>query len=169
MNRPARHFFVIAASLLLATPALPGAPAARAKSVDQFARTKAHIDALLKGRLNPEPVPANPPNPFQLPGGGTAVADIPTNKNPGPKPELPPLLSSDAEILAHLTATLKITGIVKLNDQLHLIVNQAPYKEGDRIPVSNNSTVTYIQVIRISPAEITVGLNDVVQVLKFKN
>jgi len=167
MNHLARQFFAVTVGLLLAAAVASGAPAsARAKSADQFARTKAHIEALLKHRLNPEPLPANLPNPFQAPGG-TAVVDAPRSGPPGNDP--PPPVNSDSETLVRLAAALKITGRVKLNDQVHLIINQATYKEGDRIPIYGKSDVTYLQVIRIAPGELTLGLNEAMETVRFNH
>lgn len=178
MNFFSRHSLVLAVGLLLTAGTLAGATPSprnpRAKPANQFERTKERIDALLKRRLNPDPLPANLANPFQLPAG-TVVAelrdgnppDLPPDRKGGPTDLLPP--DSDGEALARYAASLKITGTVKVDGQVHLIINQAPYKVGELLPLIFPSGTVYLQIIRIAPAELTVGLNQAVQSVKFKN
>jgi hypothetical protein len=166
MNHPARRRLVFAASLLLAGTTAFSAP------VDRFARTQEQINALFKRRLKPEPLPADLPNPFVLPGGAKGPdvkapeGEGTTHPDKPPEGDLPP--GSDAEALARLVAKLKISGIVQLNGRLHLIINQSPYKEGDLILLGTKDAATYLQVIRITPNELTLGLNQAVQTIKLK-
>jgi hypothetical protein len=76
---------------------------------------------------------------------------------------------SDEEILARYIPTLRITGSALLNGRLQLMINQTPYKEGDRIVISSKNPPISFLIIRIAPGELTLGLNEAVQVLKFKN
>jgi len=159
-------------------------PAARppaAKSGDRTGRMKQRIDALLKSRLDPAPLPATLPNPFQLPPG-SAVADpregpkldLPAGHKPEAAGPVPPAASgpvipgNDAEALVYYAAGLKITGTVRLNGLDHLIINQSPYKEGDLILLSTPTSTIYLQVLRITPDELTLGLNQAVLTVKLK-
>ena len=175
-----------AAALGFAVTALSGAPAARpaartpaVKPADRSARTKERIDELLKSRLAPDPLPTSLANPVQLPGGAVAAEtrdnptpDVPSNHRAdpvGPTGTPGPLTpGSDREILAQYVASLKISGAVKLNGQAHLIINQSPYKEGDLILLGTPDSPVYLQVIRITPTELTLGLNQAAQTIRLK-
>jgi hypothetical protein len=180
MKPLARRSVVLAASLGFFATALPAArPPARPPAMrpaDRFLQTKEHIDTLLKFRLNPDPLPPNPPNPFQLPAG-TAATESPDDPQasrkgdpPNPPTSAAPLeAGSDGAALAAYAAGLKITGMVRLNGQVHLIINQSPYKEGDLILLNNQTTTVYLQVVRITPSELTLGLNQAVLIIPLKN
>jgi len=174
----------LAVVLGFAATTLPAAPAARppartpaVRPADRSARTKERIDTLLKSRLAPDPLPASLANPFQLPGAAVTETrenpppDLPANHRPDPAgPTIPtlPAAGSDSELLAQYAAGLKITGNVRLNGQAHLIINQSPYKEGDLILLGSSDAPVYLQVIRITPAELTLGLNQAVQTIRLK-
>ena len=185
MKMPSPRIILVIATLGLAAGAVaaPRAPARSpaVKPADRSLRTNERIDALLKFRLAPDPLPANLANPFQLPAGSLAAETRETNppdqsgshKTDPANPvipvnidQLPP--GSDSEALAVYAASLKITGTVRLNGQAHLIINQSPYKEGDLILLSVQAKSVYLQVIRITPTELTLGLNQAVQTLKLK-
>lgn len=128
-----------------------------------FQRTKARIDALLASRLKPDPLPDPLPNPFQLSG---VVPSAGTDKNPKPIESLP--VSTDSEMLLYYGASLRISGTVRTDDQTHLIINSAPYKEGDTLTIKTKDATAKLKILGIAPGELTLGLNDAVQVIKFK-
>ncbi len=175
MNHPARRFFVFILGVLLSAAVAPAAPATKAST--QAARTKERIDALVNRRLNPAPLPADLPNPFLLgvgvrkPGGsdvgspdGSEVAAHPTKP---PEGELPPP-SSDAEALALYAAKLKIGGTLQINGQFQLLVNESAYKEGDLIFLDKKDAVIYLQIVHLSPTELTLGFKDAVLTVRLK-
>ena len=190
MNPSTRRLYFLAAGLWFAAFGLAGAqaaarPAARpparpsAKPADRYLRTKERIDALLKSRLNPDPLPATLANPFQLPAGMAVVdprtgpsPDLPAGHKGDPvattKPVEPAIPTNDTEALALYAADLKITGTVKLNGQAHLIINQSPYKEGDLLLLNRQNDTVYLQIVRITQTELTLGLNQAVLTLKLK-
>ena len=151
------------------------------KVVDHFERTKQHIDALLKRRLNPDPLPALLPNPFQLSDETPSVNS--TRTPPGPPSDqtvttvvakvdppadyLPP--GSDEELLARYLPTLRVSGTGQQNGRAYVIINSSPYREGDVITITNKSQKLYFQILRIATSEITIGYNEATQILKFKN
>ena len=71
-------------------------------------------------------------------------------------------------MLVYYGASLRISGNVRINDLTHLIINQAPYKEGDTFSLKTKDGTVKLKVIAIAPGELTLGLNDAVQVIKFK-
>lgn len=155
--------FIFATSLMLATMFVAAAnKPAKPPVKSNFQRTKNHIDALLGPRLKAEPLPDVLPNPFQLTEAPSSTAN-PEQKIPDRIP-----ISSDDEMLLYHSASLKITGVVRINDQTHLVINQAPYKVGDSISVKTKDGTLKLRVLGIAPGELTLGLNDAVQIVKFK-
>ena len=128
-----------------------------------FQRTKTRIDALLSPRLKPDQLPDPLPNPFQL----SEVAPTPgTDKTPKLIESIP--VSTDSEMLLYYGASLRISGTVRTDDQTHLIINSSPYKEGDTLTIKTKDATAKLKILGIAPGELTLGLNDAVQVIKFK-
>jgi hypothetical protein len=166
-------FFFLATHLGLAAPA--AAPASTAKAPTQSERIQLRIDALLKRRLKPEPLPVVLPNPFAVVSGGTNGVRLDGTDDDGAdgvvvetpaKPTEPPPTTS-AEALARGAAKLRIGGMVRLKDQLQIIINDSPRKVGDTVVLDRNNAMTYLQIVRIAPGEVTLRLNDATQTIKF--
>jgi hypothetical protein len=162
MNYTSPRIFVITVGVLLSALLCLAAP--NTKASNYAARTKGRIDTLVNRRLKPEPLPDVLPNPFQL--SGVVTPTNPTTVPTSPVEPAPP--SNDSEALAHYAATLKIGGIVQLNGRVQLVINQSPYREGDLVFVDNKNAVIYLQIIRLTPSELTLGLNQAVQTIKLK-
>lgn len=135
------------------------------KVTERYALTKIRIDTLIGPRLNPPPLADSLPNPFY-----TAPALPPTENTPPPVEDIGPTApdSSDADTLASYAASLKISGGMEINGQALLTINSALYKVGDVIPVKWKSRQVYLQVLRITPTELTLGLNEVQLVVPLK-
>lgn len=169
MNRlPHRMLYVAAGLLLAAMLCLPPAEAAQPSAVIQR-----QIDALLKSRLRPEPLPVDPPNPFRVISGrapdragdraGSTFTVKPEDDARANRPALDPAgelaAASSAEVLTSCAAQLKIGGIM-LKGQIHVVINNVPRREGDAITAHwNNSTVT-LRVVRIEPGLVVLRLGD---------
>jgi hypothetical protein len=170
MNAVSCRTFVLIAGLLAAAVAVSAAPAAAkpgtasGKNAVNFDRTKARIEALLGPRLKPEPLPEVLPNPFQL--AEVAAPVTPEKEVKHATERLAP--TTDSEMLLYYGAMLRISGTVRSGDQTRLIINQASYKEGDIFTLKTKDTVAKLRIITIAPGELTLGLNDAVQVIKFK-
>jgi hypothetical protein len=172
MNHSSGRSLVLVCGLLFSAASVFAAPAATGKAAGagskatvNFGRTKARIDALLAQRLKPGALPDTLPNPFQL----AETTPLPSSHEKDAKPPTEGLLpGSDSEMLLYYGATLRISGTVRINDQTHLIINQAPYKEGDNFTLRTKDAVVRLRIIGIAPGELTLGLNDAVQVIKFK-
>jgi hypothetical protein len=171
MNHSMRYFCILALSLLLSAATLEAAAAKTpgkgnaAKNTINFERTKTRINALLTQRLKPAPLPETLPNPFQL----AATAPLPTTRENNSKPAtdgLPP--GSDDEMLLYYGAALQISGTVRINERTHLVINKSPYKVGDTFVVKGRDGNAKLRILGIAPGELTLGLNDAVQVIKFK-
>ena len=160
------RFLVLSLGLLASTViihAAGGKFAPANKGAVNFQRTKTRIDALLAQRLKPDPLPDPLPNPFQL---AETVTPATQEKEPKPAEGLP--VSSDGEMLLYYGASLRISGTVRINERTHLVINQSPYKEGDTLTLKTKDATAKIRILGIAPGELTIGLNDAVQVVKFK-
>ena len=155
---PGRSLAFATVCLLAVTVASAAKPAAR--NVDRFVRTKQRLDALLQHRVNPGSLPAVLPNPFQITGATPATGGTPS-------PEASPL-TDETELLARHAANLKIGGILEFNGRVQLMINQIPRKEGDLIIISDGDNVIYLQVVRLTTRELTLGYKDAVQVIPLK-
>jgi hypothetical protein len=175
MNRSSIRSVLLASSFLLAISVSSAAPAVRGKAGQpgadsagkngvNFERTKSRINSLLTQRVKPDPLPDPLPNPFVL--SVAAPVAVTHEKDPKAGEGLAP--GSDSEMLVYYGAMLKISGTVRINDLTHLVINQAPYKEGDIFSLKTKDATVKLRVIGIAPGELTLGLNDAVQVIKFK-
>lgn len=141
----------------------------------ESAAVRGRIDALLKRRLTPSPLPVDPPNPFVvLNAPGVAAAETPGTgpaKAGGPEPA--PLLDEDDDpisgtaALARYASRLRITGLIRIKDQVHIIINDSAWREGDLLIVERNPRVVQLQVARIQPGQLTLRLGDAELVLRF--
>jgi hypothetical protein len=129
------------------------------KIVARFPRTEDRVKLLVSRRLDPQPLPAELPNPFYRGVEPTDLQNVAINATPDveapPAPDI-----SDADTLARVAPTLRITGLVTLNGVPHVAVNGSVCKVGDVIPVSGRDHPIFIQVRRIGAHDITLGLND---------
>lgn len=126
------------------------------KVTARYARTDARITELVGRRLNPQPLPASLPNPFYH---GVELSELAA---PEPAPELAPAAPdiSDADTLARLAPTLRISGLVTRDHKPHLIINSVVCKVGDVFPISGQGAPVFIQVRKIAHDSFTLGLND---------
>jgi hypothetical protein len=155
-------------------PAKSGATKAPEPKVnDPFEPIRRSIDQLLKARVNPEPLPAVLPNPFTLPNAPTLLAledDLaPVDAQAAVAAPEGPEPGSDMETLVRFAATLKLGGLVSLNGQTSLYINQLLYKEGDVILMEKRDPKSAIKVIRIAPSGLTLGFNAVQHSMRLKN
>jgi hypothetical protein len=174
MKSPSLPVVVLAAVLLLTTGAV-APPAAKPESAtaialkkisDRYALTKTRISTLLDQRLHPTPLPASLPNPFYRPSLLPPTDTTPDVAENVPVPAAPDI--TDADTLAKFAATLKVSGLVTLNGQAHLTINQTLCKAGDVIPAGSKDHPVYIQVVRITPDELVLGLNDAQQTVRLR-
>jgi len=168
MNRPITAFSLVAAVLAGALLAAPSAP-----TPEQSAQIRRQVDGLLKARLQPVPLPLDPPNPFIPVTGGPGPAPAPAAGTASPAspnslatPAVDPS-AEDAEILARYASRLRITGLIRVKGQVHIIINDTPWKEGDFLIVSREPTLVQLQVARIQPGQLTLKLDDAELVLRF--
>ncbi|HYC70975.1 MAG TPA: hypothetical protein VEB66_07210 [Opitutaceae bacterium] len=154
---------LLGAALLLATaPLCVGSTATAARSQ----RIRAQIDALLAVRRKPPPLPVDPPNPFAAASAGTVVAGDRV------APSLPagaPIAESrsNAAILARLASRVRIGGLIRINDQHQIVINDSPLREGDSFVVEREPRIIQVQVARIAPGQLTLRLEDAELTLRF--
>lgn len=170
MKKSPSRLSLFAAVFCVCLIGAPSAPAAKGKAAApvggtaaSFARTQKKIEAMLGQRLKPDSLPASMPSPFDLPPSNLPSKQIeskPVSERLAP--------TTDSEMLLYYGAGLRISGTVIADDKVHLIINQAPYKEGDILTIKTKDSSAKLRVIAIAPGELTLGLNDAVQVIKFK-
>jgi hypothetical protein len=173
---------LVAAAVLLAagTPAAaqdnkadPATILALKRVAERYALTKTRISTLLDRRMNPTPVAPNLPNPFYHPpdvpvgDAGRPGVLVPGGENPEMTVPAEPD-EGDAATLARFVSTLKVSGLTTLRGILHLTLNGAVCKTGDIIPVEVKGHSVYVQVVKITPDELTLGLNEERQVVRLR-
>ncbi len=148
---------------------LLGAP--HSPSTAESAELREHIQSLLLPRRKPERLPLDPPNPFlTVSGPAAAPTGGPAEREVAPDPA--PVAADDgkpgtAEMLARLAAKLRITGLIRIKDQVNVIINDGAWKEGDYIIAEHSPRVVQLQVVRIQPGQLTLRLDDAELVLRF--
>ena len=174
---------LVAAAVLLAagTPAAaqdnradPATILALKRVAERYALTKTRITTLLDKRMNPTPLAPNLPNPFYRPPdlpagdasrpGGALVpgGEIPDTTMPAEPDE------SDAGTLARFVSTLKVGGLTTLRGTPHLTLNGTLCKTGDVIRIEVKDHSVYVQVVKITSDELTLGLNEERQVIRLR-
>ncbi|HEX2862245.1 MAG TPA: hypothetical protein VHN79_11420 [Lacunisphaera sp.] len=162
---PSRALIVLV--LVLSAGAL-GAAAARSGPAES-ALIRQRIDALLKRRQNPRPLPAEAPNPFSL-AGATPISATRESAPVAPSIEAAPPAEeapNPAELLALFASRLRIAGMIRLKDQVHVIINDSPWKEGDYLIINHNQRIYRLQVMRIQTGQLTLRLDDAELMLRF--
>jgi hypothetical protein len=177
MNSFLKTSGVCGAALLAATLAWPSGQTTTAVS----APLQQKIDALLKPRLKPEPLPVNPPNPFQMIGGMKREAaseeparsaamrdDVVASLAPaadGASKEV--IASQQSEILITCATRLKLGGVIILKDQIQIVVNGVPRREGDTVAADWNNTIVYLKIVRLLPGTMVLRYGESEATVKF--
>jgi hypothetical protein len=176
--KPSRSRILILAGalLLVASPGVAAAPAATSGPTIQE-----RLDALLKHRIKPEPLPVDLPNPFLVLSGGIresgaeaaksrlahgkeAAAGAAASDATAPAASLPP---SNAEILSDCTTRLKIGGIIVVNGQAQISINGILRKEGDLIAVEWNHSSVPVRLVRFVSGQVVFRYRDAEMTVKF--
>jgi hypothetical protein len=138
------------------------------------------IDALLKHRLRPEPLPLELPNPFVVTGGG--IRDVVTEgararpaaaveggaaRDLAANPDQEAVPPSHADVLAACAGRLKIGGIIRMKDQVQIVINDAPRKEGDFITMPWNGGAVHLRIVRLQPEQLTLRYQDAELTLRY--
>jgi hypothetical protein len=134
---------------------------------DRYALTNQRISALVDNRRTPPPLPATLPNPFYRPTDLPQVEDT----SGGPAETVVPAVANETDegTLAKFAATVRISGLTVRNGVQLLTLNGTLCKAGDTIPLEIKGRTTYIQVIKITPDELTLGLNQDRQTVRVKH
>lgn len=176
MKRPlrSREMLILAAGLLAAAAGYSAAPASSSAPTIQQ-----RIDALLKHRTRPEPLPVDPPNPFvsrgiresvmasSAPKATVSVESLANVAPAGTNPSPEFLAASSADVLAACAVRLKIGGVIRLRDQTQVVINDIPRKEGDFIAAVWSNSVVQLRLVRVVPGELVLRFEDAVITLKF--
>lgn len=157
--------------LLWAAPANP--------SAGDSMQIRQRIDALLKRRQQPMPLPVDPPNPFAV-AAAVSIGLTPVRESTeagGNESAMPAVVvgnpddeigsANTAELLARFASRLRITGMIRTKDQVHVIINDSPWKEGDYMIFNQGARIIRLQVMRIVPGQLTLRLEEAELVLRF--
>jgi len=172
-----RHRIVVVGPLVLL--ALGSCPALRAATASTSLQQR--IDALLKNRLKPEPLPINPPNPFQMTGiarresgeesapRSVAPRDDIVAIAPPPSDNVSKELAAtqQSETLISCATHLKLGGVIILKDQIQIVVNGVPRKEGDSVAADWNNSIVYLKIARLLPGQMVLRYGDAEATVKF--
>ncbi len=176
-------FAVGCAGLVLAAGFLP--PRARGAAASPVLR--AQIDALLKARQWPEPLPIDPPSPFVVindsgrnllaaaPGRSPAPTSAsrsgdeprPADFIRTPAPAADAVQLTAAEILGNTAGRLKLGGVMQLKDQMQIVVNDLPRREGDFVTVLWNNATYALRIIRVQPGLLVLRYEGAEMTLRF--
>lgn len=170
MNR-SFHRPLIPAALALAALSL-GLPSAHAAKPALTIQQR--IDALLKRRINPEPLPVELPNPFQMSASGNldvaenpAKEDADKNLNQALAASAGTPTPNSAQVLAECASHLKIGGIAVVNGQTQIAINNVLRKEGDVVMAEWNNSLVQLVVVRFLAGKIVLRYQDAETTLKF--
>jgi hypothetical protein len=158
-----RAAIAVVGTLLLAV-CTDAAAAADASAQERSDRIREKLNALLAPRRRSEPLPLDPPNPFMM------QAPVSLNRTPAPAgAERPatPAAPDPAATLARFASELKISGMIRLNEQVQIIINENAWKEGDFITIERGGRVVRLQVARIQPGQLTLRLDEAELVIRF--
>jgi hypothetical protein len=139
------------------------------------------IDALLKHRLRPDPLPIDPPNPFVVSGGGIRdsiieggrvrstmrVEAMTENAQPDANPNREAVPASNADVLAACASRLRIGGMIQMKDQTQVVINDAPRKEGDFLTVQWNNAPVHLRVVRVNRESFVIRYMDAELTLRY--
>jgi hypothetical protein len=140
------------------------------------------IDSLLKHRLKPEPLPVNPPNPFQMIGTAKreSGSEESVSRATASREEIiaatPPATDSAAkdltatqqsETLISCATRLKLGGVIILKDQIQIVVNGVPRKEGDVVAADWNNSIVYLKIARLLPGQMVLRYGEAEATVKF--
>jgi hypothetical protein len=165
---------VLAGALSLS---LVGAPApAPAPATPAGPTIQQRIDALLKRRLRPEPLPVSLPNPFQMSGGIVREASAEDIAARAGEPDGATLANAinqgkinanPVEVLATVSSRFKLGGIIAMKDQLQLVINGVPRKEGDSVAADWNGALVFVKIVRLSAGQLVLRYGEAEITMKF--
>lgn len=174
MKTPLRLLALLAVAALCAAPApKPPLPAGPSPTIVR------QIDALLKHRLQPEPLPVEPPNPFVVTGGGIrdsvveggrvrpslAVENLSASASANPDREAVP--ANNADILAACAGKLRVGGMIRLKDQIQIVIDNAARKEGDFLTVQWAGAPVHLRIVRLLSDQFVLRYQDAELTLRY--
>lgn len=170
MNRPRAIAVVLTLSVTAGVFAAAAPPAKKAEPAP--IPIAQQIDALLKRRLRPEPLPLDLPNPFALPGSNGRREGQPALVEPVTAPRVAnpneeARVATNADILAECASKLRIGGVMRVQGRAQLVINDAPRREGDSLIVSWNNTKVSLLVVQILADQVVLRYNDADISLRF--
>ena len=149
-------------------PAAAAAKSAAAPPLSpRFLQVRAKIDALFRHRNEAPPVIDPKANPFRGSIGVVAPGSAGATAGGGVAPVPSAPVNPELQLLQLAAAALKVAGVIQINGRDHLIINQAPYKEGDVIIARAKNQPVYLRLKAISRFTFTLTYNDAELAVKY--
>jgi hypothetical protein len=157
---------------LLLILALPLAAAPAARESEDYARLKAHIEALLGHRRQRPPAPGEESNPFRkgtAPARGSVVVTSSTSADKAETAGDTAAPVDEGQILfASLVQSLRIGGAAEIRGEPHLIINGTPHKAGDTINARSGDATYPIKIAAITATHVTFQLGPLSQTVSIR-
>jgi hypothetical protein len=163
-SSPRSLFFIGLLAIVAAAATPPPSPIPPPSIAEQLER-------LLNRRLKPEPLPLDLPNPFVM------LAKEPRDSmitQPVAIADAPPADAIEAirpvanvDVLADAISRMHFGGVIRMKDQVQILINDTPRKEGYTFKMPWNNAQIIIRVQRISPADVVLRYLDVEATVRF--
>jgi hypothetical protein len=161
---PRSLFFIGLLAIVAAAATLPPSPIPPPSITEQ-------LDRLLSRRLKPEALPLDLPNPFVMLAKESRDSII---TQPVATTEASPADATEAvrpvanvDVLADSISRMHFGGVIRMKDQVQILINDAPRKEGDTFKMPWNNSQIVIRVQRISPGDVVLRYLDVEATVRF--
>jgi hypothetical protein len=140
-------------------------------TAEPFGPIRQRIDALLKRRIQPEPLPVNLPNPFQM--NGSVIRTSPpdptaaTEKGVSPPAVIPAAVEDPIKVLRAVASRLKIGGVIVSADNRHIVINGVSRMAGESIPAEWNNALISVQIVRLESTQLVLRYADAEFTVRF--
>jgi hypothetical protein len=74
---------------------------------------------------------------------------------------------ANADVLADAISRMHFGGVIRMKDQVQILINDAPRREGDTFKMPWNNTQIVIRVQRISPGDVVLRYLDIEATVRF--
>jgi hypothetical protein len=158
----------VSPSTTAAAATIKAAKAAQQDSLlkTRFHRVRAEMDGLYHYRIKPAPFDQTA-NPFRIThvmgiaDADRAAAVDPNAKGPTVETQIAPVVAETGEaLLAHAIASMRIGGVVTMNDTTQLTVNGQLHRQGDVFTTKVQNRNVLIRIKLLSTSFATLALDD---------
>jgi hypothetical protein len=72
-----------------------------------------------------------------------------------------------SEILITCASRLKLGGVIILKDQIQIVVNGVPRKEGDTVAADWNNSIVYLKIAKLLPGQMVLRYGEAEATVRF--